>query len=389
MTAILHVTRDLPPATKGGISTAVHGLALAQAEAGHAISVVSFDGWRPRSRVGAPGTPPRVATEGPLQVLRVRGPSDLHTANVFAADAHPAVVHAHDGLLWALAARVREVHGVPAVLHVHVLQAAMNAVRGVTERTMSLDAQERALREADAIIAPSRAVAALLREAAPELAPRVAVCGLGHTAPAARAAAEPPTEPGPIVYVGRFDDVKGMADLVEALPRLLARFPAARAVLAGGLPDNPRGERRWRERYLERAGLGAGARTAFLGWLDPDALDALYRAAAVVLVPSRFETFGQVALEAMARGAAVVATRAGGLPELIEDGVTGRLVPVGDVDGLVAAVAELYADPQAARALGGRAAEASTRWRWPAAVAALDEVYAEAETVRRTPREMT
>ena len=386
MTAILHVTRDLPPATKGGISTAVHGLALAQAEAGHAVAVVSFDGWRPRSRVGAPGTPPRAATEGPLQVLRVRGPSDLHTANVFAADAHPAVVHAHDGLLWPLAARVREVHGVPAVLHVHVLQAAMNAVRGVAERTMSLDAQELALAEADAIIAPSRAVAALLCEAAPELAPRVSVCALGHAAPPAFAGTEARTEPGPFVYVGRFDDVKGMPDLIEALPRLLARFPGARAALAGGLPDNPRGERRWRERYGERAGLDAGARTAFLGWLDPGALDALYRAAAVVLIPSRFETFGQVALEAMARGAAVVATRAGGLPELIEDGVTGRLVAVGDVDGLVAAATDLYAHPLAARALGARAAEAATRWRWPAAIAALDAVYAAATIVRRTPR---
>jgi len=382
VTSVLHVTRDLPPATKGGISTAVHGLARAQAAAGNRVSVVSVDGWRPRARAGARATTPEPAHEGPLHVLRIQSPVDLHAANVFAASQEPDVVHAHDGLLWAFAAKTRAATGAAALLHVHVLQAAMNAVRGVTERTMSLDAQEQAFAAADGIVAPSEAVARMLREAAPELAPRLGVCGLGHDLPSDEGAQPGSDERGPFVYVGRFDDVKGLPDLIEALGRLLKRFPQARAVLAGGLPDNPRAERRWRERYQKRAGLDGCARTTFAGWLDAAELDALYRRAAVVLVPSRFETFGQVALEAMARGAAVVATRAGGLAELVVDGVGGRVVDPGDVDALVERAAALYSDPEAARRLGASAAAEARRHGWPSVVEALDALYAEAAARR-------
>jgi glycosyltransferase involved in cell wall biosynthesis len=106
------------------------------------------------------------------------------------------------------------------------------------------------------------------------------------------------------------------------------------------------------------------------GWVDD--LAPLYARAAVVAVPSRFETFGQSALEAMLHGAPVVASRAGALPELVGDGVTGLLVPPGDPEALAAAVAALLGDPARAAARGAAAAaRVRERHLWRHALPAL------------------
>ena len=90
----------------------------------------------------------------------------------------------------------------------------------------------------------------------------------------------------------------------------------------------------------------------FVGHLPDRALIALLAAADVVVLPSRYEPFGIVALEAAAAGAPLVASTAGGLAELVVDGVTGLSVAPGDVDGIVDAVRAVLADPAAAAAAG-------------------------------------
>jgi glycosyltransferase involved in cell wall biosynthesis len=94
-----------------------------------------------------------------------------------------------------------------------------------------------------------------------------------------------------------------------------------------------------------------------LGHLSRKELAALYQKAAICVVPSHYESFGLVALEAMAAGLAVVGARAGGLPEVIEDEITGRLVAAGDAEGLAAAIIELLASPEKRAEMGAAGRE--------------------------------
>ena len=123
--------------------------------------------------------------------------------------------------------------------------------------------------------------------------------------------------------------------------------------------------------------LGVGAWVDFRGPQPQDVLPDYYAAADLCLMPSRYESFGMVALEAMASGVPVIASRAGGLAVTVQDGATGRLVPEGDVAGLARAVAGLLADEPARRALGLRAVEWARRFAWPTVGRSMAELYAE------------
>lgn len=126
-----------------------------------------------------------------------------------------------------------------------------------------------------------------------------------------------------LLFVGRFDRQKGVDVLTQALHAL---GDEVSAIVAGG------------------AVLADGERVQFprntqcLGWLSPGQLETLFDSADFLVVPSRWEGFGLIATEAMRAGLAVVASRVGGLPEIVIDGVTGRLVIPEEVDFLVDAI---------------------------------------------------
>jgi glycogen(starch) synthase len=378
---ILHLTRDFPPRHCGGLSTAVSGLVGAQRRAGWEPAVLSFDDWRPRAG-GADRAPPHSATHQGVAVLHLSSAAHLPAALEFARTLRPTVLHVHDAMLWECADTLRGEHSAPAVLGVHVVQRRVNALRGTQERTLSLAAQETALAAAERVIAPSHAAAAALLEGTPELAARLRIVrhGIDDT-PAARAAvahhaASPAT--GPLLAVGRFADVKGTAELFEVMCTLLARASGPRFVVAGGVPANRRTEARWLRRWRAQAPEALQARVRWTGWLDGDALAACYRDAAALVVPSRFETFGLVALEGMLNGLPIAATAAGGLAELIEQGRSGLLSPPGDAAALVEHAAALISDPALARRLAGEAAAAVRRaLLWEHILPALHAVYAE------------
>lgn len=369
---VLHLTRDFPPPGRGGISTAVAGQVAACRGRGIAALVLSLE----RGRGNAA---PLLATEvAGVPVVRVRSIDHLDAALAAAAMTGFDVVHVHEPLWWpALAACAP---AAPIVASAHVDHEHMATLRG-GDGGRSLAAQRGLLAAADVVVAPSPAAADCLRAGVPLPAARLRVVPHGITAPEAPpAGAREPL----IACVGRFDERKGTADFVGAALGLLGERPGLRAAIAGGLPANPAAERRWRRRWLAAWPPEVAARIDLPGWLDSDALTELYRRAAVVVVPSHYETFGLVALEAMAHGAPLVATRAGGLVDLIDDGTTGLLCRPGTVVELAAAIGRLLDEPELAARLGAAAAVRARRDFTPAAVAGRwEEVYARALACRR------
>jgi spore coat protein SA len=174
------------------------------------------------------------------------------------------------------------------------------------------------------------------------------------------AAAMTEGEPAPfsILYVGRLTQDKGVHVLIDAFALTLRQFPGARLTIAGSsfFADAPR--------TAYEVGLAARAATwahaiEFTGFVPHERLRFLYAQADVVVVPSVWqEPSGLVVLEAMASRTCVVASRVGGIPELIADGQTGLLVPPGDPPALAAALAILLTDPALRARLSASARQA-------------------------------
>jgi len=180
---------------------------------------------------------------------------------------------------------------------------------------------------ADALLADSQAVADRL----PGLAAHVVYCPVELDVPE-QPAPWPAGGDGPVVgFVGRLEPRKGPLDLARAAPAIRAGAPGARIVLVG---DDP---------YDSAPGYGERVRAAegieHVPWVADGA--AVMRHLDVLVVPSRQEPFGTVLAEAMAAGTPVVATRVGGLAEVVADGETGLLVSPGRPDELAAAVLEV------------------------------------------------
>ena len=156
-----------------------------------------------------------------------------------------------------------------------------------------------------------------------------------------------------ILTVGRWDSAeryKGADTLIAALSRVLKTAPDTSLVLVGDGDDRPRLE------HLA-ANLGVAEHAHFLHGLTPEQLFACYASCDVFARPSRGEGFGLVFLEAMACGKPVIGGAHGGIPEIVEDGVTGLLVPHGNAERLAQALESLLDNPSRAREMGARGRE--------------------------------
>ena len=139
-----------------------------------------------------------------------------------------------------------------------------------------------------------------------------------------------------VMHVSNFRALKRVTDVVEIFARIAGSVPA-RLVFVGDGPERPRAQERARE-------LGVEERTVFVG--KHSSVGELLACADLFLLPSESESFGLAALEAMACGCPVVASRAGGLPEVVRDGEGGYLFPVGSVEEMAEAGKELLADEE-------------------------------------------
>jgi D-inositol-3-phosphate glycosyltransferase len=196
--------------------------------------------------------------------------------------------------------------------------------------------------------------------------------GPGDQAGARRAMGLPD---GPfLLFVGRIQPLKGVDVAVETLARVRDR--RTRLVVVGGASGaEGDGEVRRIRELIDR--LGVAHRVLFVPPQPHHILSSYYRAADVVLVPSRSESFGLVALEAGACGVPVVASAVGGLLTLVDHGVSGYLVPDRSPEAFAAHVDDLLASPSLAASVGFEAHVRASRYTWRVAAAAVRQTYQE------------
>jgi glycogen(starch) synthase len=188
---------------------------------------------------------------------------------------------------------------------------------------------------------------------------------------------EPPMPPTPLPFdaprilcLGRVVEDKGFDVALEAWAAIQARFPQARLLIAGDGPARTHLER-------QTLALNIASRVDFLGWVSPDDVPALINSVTMMVVPSRWqEAFGLVALQAAQLARPVVASRVGGLAEVVSHGETGILVDADDARALAEAIASLLEEPERAihYGLNGRN-RARTLFGWDRYVDAHDQLY--------------
>ena len=278
--------------------------------------------------------------------------------------------------MWPAADRylpsLARVAGVPYLV---VTEHIVGRPNSPAQRTL----KRRELRQADAVTAVCGAVAdTLVRDYGVERA-RVRVVSNGAELP--DEAAEWPASrrlrqgfgAGPFkplwVCAARLETQKGHAVLLEALAQVRRRGLDFVAVLAG-----EGSQRLPLERQAEA--LGLGDRLRFLGQIE--AIGPLLAAADACLLPSLWEGLPLTLLEALVRGRPTIASRVGGIPEVVEDGVTGRLVPAGEAGSLAAALEDFHRHPDAAQRLGRAGAErVRAEFTWSRVVESFEAVYDE------------
>lgn len=169
-----------------------------------------------------------------------------------------------------------------------------------------------------------------------------------------------------LLYVGRIEPLKGIDNLIQAITQMDREGMQVCLVVIGGESGQDSENENKEILYLKELTSKAGIPdlVTFLGRKSQDTLPYYYSAAEVVVMPSHYESFGMVALEAMACGTPVVASQVGGLAFLIQDGVTGFTVPVDEPKLLANRLSQLIIDTELRERMGRQAAEFARGYSW-------------------------
>ncbi|BCJ61485.1 glycosyltransferase family 4 protein [Micromonospora endophytica] len=388
---VLMLSWEYPPVLVGGLGRHVHALSVALATAGHEVTVVTrhadgapleehVDGVRVIRAAEDPVTFP-LAT-GSLLAWTMAFNHTLTRAALRAADTGDYdVIHAHDWLVAHTAITLAEHLHLPLVTTIHATEAGRHQGWLPAEMNRTIHGVEHWLSNASTrLIACSgymREQVSTLFEVAPgqiEVVPNGVDDRAWRARPRAVASARARfAGDGPLIgYAGRLVYEKGVQHLVDAVPQLRDRHPGLRVLIAG---DGP-----YRGELEERIGqLGLGNTVRFAGFLDNTQLPAVLGATDATVVPSLYEPFGMVALEAAAAGAPLAVARTGGLAEIVEPGVTGVTFPHSDPSALAGAVGELLGDEVFARRVARQARSmVGRRYGWATIAARTAETYATA-----------
>jgi D-inositol-3-phosphate glycosyltransferase len=301
------------------------------------------------------------------------------------------LVHSHYWLSGWVGEAVKEIWGVPLVASFHTLGRVKNrslAPHESPEPEVRLEGERRVVAGADRILAPTPAEAAHLvglYDADPERI-RVVPAGVDHELffPRPREEARRRlhlTGVRLVLFVGRLQAHKGPDVAVRALADAVRRDPQRTrdlivAVVGGPSGHSPAGDEAARLMDLATE-LGVGDRVVFFPPQPQRRLADFYSAAEAVLVPSRSESFGLVALEAQACGTPVIAAETGGLRFVVRDGETGFLVSGHDPRDYADRILTLLADRVGARRMADAAVAHSLRFSWDATTANVVDVYRE------------
>lgn len=305
---------------------------------------------------------------------------------------HYDVIHSHYWLSGLAGLELRREWGPPLVHMFHTLGAMKNRVARNSEEESPperIEAERKLLLEADRVVASTQAELAQFQ-------------WLYHVEPSRVVVIPPGVDTGRfyrihpdeakefvgipcgnrlILFVGRIEPLKGIDTLLEAMAILEreGRITAGSLCLAvvGGDPDgSPEKMTAEMKRLQElRESLGLDQLVTFLGRRDQDTLPYYYSAAEAVVVPSHYESFGLVALEAMACGTPVVASETGGLVFLVRDGETGFHVPVGDAPALAEKIGLLIHDADLRARLGDQAVAYAQKFAWPIIAEQIVDLY--------------
>lgn len=292
------------------------------------------------------------------------------------------VVHSHYWLSGLVAQRLRHEWNTPVMHMFHTLGKLKNSVARSTaelETPLRVESERNVMNSVDRLIAANpleKAQMIWLYGADPSKI-EVIPCGVDldlfypRSQTEVKARIDVPDYHKMVLFVGRIEPLKGIDVLIKAMALVVEKRPELRddfcLCIVGGEPDADAEDMNREMARLQdmRAELGIADVVTFLGKREQPALPDYYSAAEVCVVPSHYESFGMVALEAMACGTPVIASRVGGLTFTVKDGHTGFLVPNDDPHALAEKLGLLLTDEKLKQEMGRRAAELSKCYAWP------------------------
>ncbi len=394
---ILLVSWEYPPVVIGGLGRHVYQLATALAADGHEVVVL---GRRPAGT--DPSTHPTTdeVSEGVRVIAAAHDPHEFefgpdmmawtlamgHAMTRAGLRLHtdgwrPDVVHAHDWLVAHPAITLVEFFDVPMVSTVHATEAGRHSgwVSGrISRQVHALESW--LVHQSDSVIACSASMAEEITELFGPVPAEVAVIPNGIDSSrwpfARRRRHDGPPE---LLFFGRLEYEKGVHDAIAALPRIRRTHPGTTLTIAGDGTQQARLLEVARNHRVLKA-------VRFLGEVDHDELLRLLHRADVAVLPSHYEPFGIVALEAAAAGIPLVTSDVGGLGEAVISGQTGISHPPRDVAALAAAVRTVLDDPAAAQQRAEAARQRLTSdFNWHTVAANTAQVYLAAKRREREP----
>jgi D-inositol-3-phosphate glycosyltransferase len=284
------------------------------------------------------------------------------------------LIHSHYWLSGLAGIRLQKEWDVPLVHMFHTLGEMKARLGGTVEDPLRRQTEHAILRSAIRIVAATPAERMQLQWLYQADLRKVVVIPPGvdlelfhpHPMVEARAQIGLPKDAQMLLFVGRIERLKGLETLLRAAALLQGRgflAPSCPCVMViGGDPENPREEMRYLQELREK--LSVTNVVTFLGKRSQDELPQYYSAAQAVVMPSQYESFGMVALEAMACGTPVVASGVGGLLYLVRDGRTGYHIPDSDPSALADKLQKLLSDERLRQELGRHAANVAHAYSW-------------------------
>lgn len=386
---ILHCSWEYPPIVYGGLGRHVHALAEHQAQLGHDVVVLTQ---------GSGDLPGEERIHG-VRIVRVPQDAplvDLSETNLMAwvfgfnsaltragialeRDWRPDIVHGHDWLVAQAATALKDLFSTAYVTTMHATEAGRHQGWLPTPLSKAIHSVEWwSTYQARRVITCSEHMRWEVQRLFDTPRTKTIVIPNGvdpahlRVRPAAMRQIQEKFGDVDIVFSGRLEWEKGVHILIEAMRRIRKSAPHTTLVIAGrGSTEDAL------RRDVRKYRLGKNVR--FAGWLPEPQLHALVRRARVAAVPSIYEPFGIVALEAAALGTPLVVANSGGLAEFVTTGVSGRVVEPGDPDALAGALIDALRDVRTSRRMARQAKQRVVAdYGWSAIAAQTAEAYSHA-----------